>query len=272
MKVNYCLILAAGYGTRMGELGQLLPKPLWPIFNKRMLELQVEVARSYGVEKIYINTHHLAHEIEEFIAETKLDVAILHEKKLLGSGGAIHNLASLEEVNYQGNLLIINSDQFYLFDEYSRDEFLVDSEYDVRLVAINVNKAEKYNSLILNERKLKSISKEKEHKEDYITYSGISLINLSKIKPVRGYSNFFESVADYKSLNVEVLNPLEQEYWDFGTKELYSLNIRKLLKESEKCKLVQFLSNYVEIQSQTDLLKIDDNELRIIFKNKMHSI
>ena len=56
MKIDYCLILAAGFGSRMGEIGKILPKVLWHIFEKSLLELEIEYARSLGIKKIFINS------------------------------------------------------------------------------------------------------------------------------------------------------------------------------------------------------------------------
>ena len=41
MIVENALILAAGAGTRMGEIGKVLPKVLWPVFECSLLELEV---------------------------------------------------------------------------------------------------------------------------------------------------------------------------------------------------------------------------------------
>ena len=51
------LILAAGKGTRMGEIGKVLPKVLWPIYERSLLELQVQYAKSLGIKDIYIKNH-----------------------------------------------------------------------------------------------------------------------------------------------------------------------------------------------------------------------
>ena len=66
MQIDYCLILAAGFGTRMGAIGQKLPKVLWPVFERSLLELQVGYARSLGIQKIYINLHYMGEEIDIF--------------------------------------------------------------------------------------------------------------------------------------------------------------------------------------------------------------
>ena len=51
MQVDYVLVLAAGKGTRMGEIGKKIPKVIWPIFNKSILELEVLHAKKYCKQK-----------------------------------------------------------------------------------------------------------------------------------------------------------------------------------------------------------------------------
>ncbi len=69
MALDHAFILCAGYGTRMGEIGKVLPKLLWPVFEKKMLELQVLYARQLGCRKIYINSHFLHEQIQAFVDE-----------------------------------------------------------------------------------------------------------------------------------------------------------------------------------------------------------
>ena len=112
--IKTCLIASAGFGTRMGELGKVIPKPLWPFCNLRMLDLQVEYVKSLGCENIYINTHHCHTEMEDWLKSKKDEsITLLHEPDILGSGGCIHNLKKIlrDEI-----ILIINSDQFYFFN------------------------------------------------------------------------------------------------------------------------------------------------------------
>jgi NDP-sugar pyrophosphorylase family protein len=108
--------MSAGFGTRMGSIGKKLPKVLWPVFEKSIIELQVAYARSLGIDNIYINLHHMGEQIEEF-CKSKASfegVKFLWEKpEILDIGGAIHNLASQPEVKYKGKLLVLNADQFF---------------------------------------------------------------------------------------------------------------------------------------------------------------
>lgn len=261
MQIDYALILCAGLGTRMGEIGKILPKALWPILNKTLLELQIKYCRELGIKKIYLNAHYLAEELERFIKSGHDDVVILHEEILLGSGGAIHNMAQSPEVNYRGNVLVVNSDQF-LF--YKKDTFneacrLIE-RYSVVLFGIHVEKGEHYNETVLAENLLIDIRPGNEL-ADYVTFSGLSLVNLAKLNPTKGYSHYFKSVADYHQKNVYMIVD-HVDYWDFGTATLYHQKMQMLFKEKDSttnefilfCKRNQvsldLIENYVDIEKR----------------------
>lgn len=231
MQVDYALILSAGLGTRMGEIGKKLPKVLWSIYFKSMLELQINYCEDLGVKKIFINTHYLHEEIESFLKKHDLfkKVTVLHEDPLLDSGGAIHNLAAYPGVDYNGNLLLINGDQFLFFEKSFWDEALVKLKgARAVLFGIKVDKNAAYNETVLKNGCLVEIKKNIEKKDDYTTYSGLGILNLNGLMPVRGISRFFETVANYKTERVDFVVPDKFEYWDFGTAEIYAENIFKL--------------------------------------------
>ncbi|PJB53459.1 MAG: nucleotidyltransferase family protein, partial [Bdellovibrio sp. CG_4_9_14_3_um_filter_39_7] len=56
MSINTGLILCAGKGTRMGAIGKVLPKPLWPLFEKTLIDWQIIQMMKLGIKNIYINT------------------------------------------------------------------------------------------------------------------------------------------------------------------------------------------------------------------------
>ena len=72
MKIDSFFTLSAGLGSRMGDIGSILPKPLWPVFEKTLLELQFDFYQWLGIEKNFINTHFQAPKIHDFIKRKKL--------------------------------------------------------------------------------------------------------------------------------------------------------------------------------------------------------
>lgn len=60
------MILAAGKGTRLRPLTQVLPKPMIPILGKPVMEYLVEELARHGFDQIMVNTSHLATNIENY--------------------------------------------------------------------------------------------------------------------------------------------------------------------------------------------------------------
>lgn len=270
MQIDHCLILAAGFGTRMGTIGQKLPKVLWPVFEKSLLELQVAYARSLGAKKIYINLHYMGEEIEKF-CKTKSafeDVIFLWEKpEILDIGGGIHNLASLPEVKYKGKLLVLNADQFFYIRKEEMEKFLKPySKAPAVLFSYWVNSSLGYNALEMNEkREVKSITKNKDiaPNSKVETYTGISYIDLAQLTPVKGVSAFFDSVCPFKNKPIPAILLEKIDYWDFGTLKRYwetSFRILETYSSNSNHPFLRFLVGERAMKTwKIDLLKFSYN-------------
>lgn len=234
MKINKCLILSAGLGTRMGNIGEVLPKVMWPVFGKPILELQIRYARSIGAKRIYINTHHGSEIIHGYIKNSDFtDVHVLYEPELLGIGGTIHRIKEISQED--DNLLVINGDQFYFPDKNSFANGLeLIRENNVVLFAIKVNKNQGYNQLIDNDGFLVNIKTQAIVPQEYNTYSGVCVVNLKKLNFVAGKSDFFQTVAKYEDGKVKIVEPHGFEYWDFGTTERYFSSMFRVLADHDQ--------------------------------------
>ncbi len=228
MVADCAFIKAAGLGTRMGEIGKILPKALWPIFEKSLLELQVDYLQDLGIKKIYMNTSFLSNEIEKYVFKKNLNLIILKENPLLGSGGCIHNLKRL--IGDQ-RVLITNADQFIFSKKLNLYEVM---DKNFVLLGMSVEKSMGYSRLQIKKNRLTGIIKNSDvDLSSFITFSGLSIIDLSKIKETTGVSNFFDTVANFKENEIYILELEKFEYWDFGTAELYYETMLKALEKKE---------------------------------------
>lgn len=84
-------LLAAGLGTRVGEVTKTTPKCLLPVGGKPLLTRWFEQLARAGAETVLVNTHHLAEQVREHVAAAKppLEVQLAHEEELLGSAGTL---------------------------------------------------------------------------------------------------------------------------------------------------------------------------------------
>ncbi len=259
MQIDYCLILAAGFGTRMGEVGRKLPKVLWPVFEKPLLNLQVAYAKSLGIKNIFINLHFMSDEILASVKGDPIfeDVTFMVEAPIiLDIGGAVHALAQRKEINYKGKLLILNADQFFYLTKNELSSVCKKFENSTKLLlTYEVDSNLGYNALEVNEeRKVTKIQLNKDIKNPGLveTYTGISLIDLKFIGKSEGPSKFFESVCDFNKHEVFCFNLKDKDYWDFGTINRYWLSLNRILNlyvENPTHKFLRFLIDHKALKS-----------------------
>lgn len=119
------VIIAGGKGTRLGLKD--IPKPMVKIGDKPLLEHQIELAKKYGVNEVFILSGHLANVIEEYFGDgSNFGVKIHHivEPYPLGTAGSL----KLLEGQLNDRFLVFYGDVVMDFDIKSFIEF--DKQYD----------------------------------------------------------------------------------------------------------------------------------------------
>ena len=119
------VIIAGGKGTRLGLKD--IPKPMVKIGEKPLLEHQIELAKKYGINEVFILSGHLANVIEEYFGDgSNFGVKIHHivEPYPLGTAGSL----KLLEGQLNDRFLVFYGDVVMDFDIKSFIEF--DKQYD----------------------------------------------------------------------------------------------------------------------------------------------
>lgn len=121
------IILAGGRGKRLKPVTDYLPKPLVPINNIPILQLQIKFLKKFKINNIIICTGYKTEQIENFLKMKKnfgIKIQISVEKEPLGTGGAIKKAAKL-----------IKSKSFFVMNGDT-------------ITNININKLKKYENSI----------------------------------------------------------------------------------------------------------------------------
>jgi len=123
-------LLAAGEGTRLRPYTFTVPKCLIPIHDRPILEIWINLLESHGVTEVLINTHHLAGEVEKFVAhhrqKTKVRLTTTFEPTLLGSAGTLWVHRKLVQdskaflIVYADNLTDVDLSQMVAFHNQCR--------------------------------------------------------------------------------------------------------------------------------------------------------
>ncbi len=86
------MLLAAGRGTRLGEITQRTPKPLLEVAGSPLIEHQLRALAAAGVQRVVINLHHLGDQLRQHLDGRDwfgLELIISEEPELLDTGGGI---------------------------------------------------------------------------------------------------------------------------------------------------------------------------------------
>jgi len=100
-EIDTIMLMAAGKGTRMGELSKDTPKCLLQISGKPILYYALELCKNYPFKQIVINTHYFPEKIENALRLFRAlnpdfpKVITIYEEDLLETGGGIKNALHL---------------------------------------------------------------------------------------------------------------------------------------------------------------------------------
>ena len=231
--------MAAGLGTRMGEIGKLLPKVLWPVFESSLIEIQIKFLKSLGVNDIALNTHHCAQTIGDHINQRYNSITILHEDQLLDSGGGVHNFLGKKE--HSKEVITINSDQLIITDFNFKRALKIEGD---RALLFSMENNGDYSGLICRNGYLEKI----ESKSEKPMFVGLALINTDGLNIVGGPSKFFETIANYQHEKVRV-EAIEGLFFDFGTLKKYYESCFELIALNEKVKIIDSQKLNIEQRS-----------------------
>ena len=92
-RIRVGVIPAAGEGKRMGYLSQILPKCLFPLYNKPIIHRVVDNMRQVGAEEIYVIVNYQKDRIIEYFRSVEdsidLNIRFMVQEPLLGIADAI---------------------------------------------------------------------------------------------------------------------------------------------------------------------------------------
>jgi len=91
-RTNLFVVMAGGFGTRMGAETTKTPKPMLEVAGKPMLEHLIIRAKKSGFVNFAISTHHQSEVIEEYFGDGSylgVQIGYLREQRPLGTAGSL---------------------------------------------------------------------------------------------------------------------------------------------------------------------------------------
>ncbi len=223
MSVKHAMILAAGLGTRMKPLTLETPKPLIKVGSKNLLERSLNLLENHGVEKIIINVHHLADQIEKFILnfKSKVKITISNEKDLLlDTGGGVKEGTKIFGKN---PFFVVNPDTLwlsnYLVEMQSLEKIYHENKKPCLLL---VNKRLSFDTSFKGDFNLKNNIISRDNEKNFI-FTGLQLLDRNYLDPITKKVFSMNEVWD-KLISENKLYGCEssQKFYHLNTKNMHN--------------------------------------------------
>ncbi len=91
-QLRKALIMAGGFGSRMGELTKEKPKPMLPLQGKPILEYTIDMCKRHGIFDIGISIFYFKNQIKDYFADGSsfgVRISYVEESHPLGTAGAL---------------------------------------------------------------------------------------------------------------------------------------------------------------------------------------
>lgn len=216
------LIMAGGFGKRLGNKTKNTPKPLLKIGSKPILELILQRLEYYNYHKIFISTHYLSHKIEKFIKKrkSKAEIFIIREEKPLGTAGSINLLPS----DISSTLTIINGDVLSDLNLNSLISFHFEKNNSITLCAAQYETKIPFGLISFNKSHQLKTLKEKPTLKNYIL-SGIYCVDKEIFSLIdKDNIDMTELILKVKKLEKKVgIFPIYENWRDIGSIEELNL-------------------------------------------------
>jgi mannose-1-phosphate guanylyltransferase len=216
-------LLAAGVGTRLRPLTDRMPKCLIPIGGKPLLEIWFEQLEKLGVTEARVNTHHLAAQVQAYVAArppSGLRISLFHEPTLLGSAGTIR--ANRDWLECEEDFLIVYADNLTDADLSGFVRFHRERQSDFTLALFQTSNPQECGIVVRDEAgRVTEFQEKPAHPKSAWANAGLYLARPSLFAAIPDQSGFCDFGFDVlpRLLGRMYAFPLRGFYCDIGTAE-----------------------------------------------------
>jgi NDP-mannose synthase len=216
------VILAGGLGTRLKPFTDVIPKPLLPLGEKSLMEVQMEQLKKNGFDEIFVALNYKADYIKSYFGDgSKFGVKVNYslEKKPLGTCGPV----TLIQDELTEPFLLMNGDILTRanFKEIY-DWSLKYPESYLTIVTKNITTPFRFGNIISDGIYVKDVQEKPDLKFEIL--SGIYILKpgIFDIIPKDEYFGIDSLIKKMLEKNMPVTKYLLKEYWiDIGMVEDY---------------------------------------------------
>jgi len=213
------VLLAGGKGRRLQPFTTTIPKPLFPIGEKPILQIIIEQLKEFNINEFIISLGYLGGLIEAYFGDGRLfncNIRYIRESEPLGTAGPISILPEMTD-----DFIFMNGDVFTTIN--IEDAIQHHTRNNAIMTVCTYNKSVISSlGIIKSDANLNILDYIEKPEINYTVSSGIYILS----KEIKQYTNYNERI-DLPELVMKLVNknlkvisfPIVGEWFDIGTHE-----------------------------------------------------
>lgn len=210
------VILAGGLGSRLKPFTQVIPKPLLPVGESSVLEIQIMSLAKAGVTEIFIATNYMSDYVQAFLGDgSKYGVRIQFSKetKPLGTCGPVLLLKD----HLHEPFILMNGDILTTLDFRKAYDFAVSLDSDFVVVTTEITTPFDFGNVKTQGDYLMEVREKPNLKMEILAGVYIMKPRIFSHIPEQRYYGVDSLIKDMLAANEKIGRYLMKEYWlDIG--------------------------------------------------------
>jgi len=165
------LIMSAGVGNRLEPLTLAIPKPLVPVCNTPVMQMNIELLKKNGIRDIAANLHYFPEQIRNYFDSGKtfgVSIKYSFEECLLGTAGGVLKMASSTGLT-DDDFLVLSSDVVMDLDLKKLIAFHKKKKAAATIALVEVDDPSEYGAVITSGDERITAFQEKPKKEEALS-------------------------------------------------------------------------------------------------------
>jgi NDP-sugar pyrophosphorylase family protein len=234
--ITKAIILAGGLGTRLQPFTQVIPKPLLPIGESSVLEIQILGLKKSGVTEVFIATNYMSDYVEAFLGDGKkygVSITISKEDTPLGTCGPVKLLKD----KLTEPFFLMNGDILTTLDFKKAYEFASNIDANLIVITKEIITPFHFGNVISEGDFITDVHEKPDFKLEIL--SGIYILKppILELIPDNTYYGIDSLIKDMLAEKLKVAKYLMKEYWlDIGRIDDYQIAQEAYKKHFNKLK------------------------------------
>ena len=229
--IDKAVILAGGRGINMRPFTFEMPKGLFPVGGKPILEQLIELLRKHEVRNILFSVGHLGEKIEEYFGDGRkfgVNIEYIKEKEEAGTGGA---LVLAKKYLNNDSFLVVHGDILIDINLNDMIAFHKNNEALGTIAVTTVLDPSSYGEIIMNGTKITQFIEkpQKGKQKSQLISCGLYILEkgIFSYLPKKGPSQLEDIFAKLASTAQLSAFPFSGRFLDIGTPKSYEKAIKE---------------------------------------------